>query len=73
MTSLFEHLCDIFELDTVSESDILREFDFWDSLSVISLIAVLDSSYGISIEAQDLAGVLTVGDLAGFVEAHRKR
>lgn len=68
-----EQLVEIFEVDEVSDIDVLRDFELWDSLSVISLIAVLDENFGINIEATDLAKVITVKDLYSFVEQRRTK
>jgi acyl carrier protein len=73
MEVLIEQLLDIFEIEEVDLAIVLRELDLWDSLSVISLLAVLDETYGINIGATELAEVFTVADLFTFVELHRKK
>jgi len=73
MDILTEQLIEIFEIEEVSQDIILRDLELWDSLSVISLLAVLDESYGINIEATELAEVLTVADLFAFVEERRSK
>jgi|LakMenE01Jun11ns_1017448.scaffolds.fasta_scaffold9952009_3 acyl carrier protein len=70
---LAEQLVEIFEVDQVQPLDTLRDFELWDSLSVISLIAVLDEHFGINIEATELAEVITVADLYSFVEQRRTK
>jgi acyl carrier protein len=70
---LAEQLVEIFEIDEVKPLDTLRDFELWDSLSVISLIAVLDEHFGINIEATELAEVITVEDLYSFVEQRRTK
>ena len=37
-----EQMIEIFEVDQVNPDDVLRSFDLWDSLSVISLVAAVD-------------------------------
>jgi acyl carrier protein len=73
MEYLLEQVQDIFEVDEVSPEDILREYELWDSLSVISLLAVLDETYGINIEGTELVDVLTVSDLLSFVGQRRTK
>jgi acyl carrier protein len=70
---LTEQILEIFEVDAVGPNDVLRDFELWDSLSVISLLAVLDETYGINIEATELAEILTVADLFSFVEQRRAK
>jgi acyl carrier protein len=73
MEILIEQMLDIFEIDEIQAEVILRELELWDSLSVISLLAVLDESYGINIEATEIADLITVSDLFSFVEQRRTK
>lgn len=73
MEILTEQILEIFEVDAIGPDDVLRDFELWDSLSVISLLAVLDETYGINIEATELADVLTIADLFSFVEQRRTK
>jgi len=73
MEILTEQMLEIFEVDEITPDIILRDLELWDSLSVISLLAVLDESYGINIEATELAEVVTVSDLFAFVEQRRTK
>ena len=40
----------------------------FDSLSVLDLIYDIQSEFGIEFDAEEMAGVRTVGDLANFLE-----
>ncbi len=73
MEHLKNQMVEIFEIDDVQSDDVLREYELWDSLSVISLLAVLDEHYGINIEADDLAEIETAGELMSFVEQRRSK
>ncbi len=73
MEILTEQILEIFEVDSISQDDVLRDLELWDSLSVISLLAVLDETYGINIEATELVDVITVADLFSFVEQRRTK
>jgi acyl carrier protein len=66
-------MLEIFEVDSISPDGVLRDLELWDSLSVISLLAVLDETYGINIEATELVDVITVADLFSFVEQRRTK
>jgi len=70
---LTDQMHDIFEIEVVGPEIVLRELELWDSLSVISLLAVLDETYGINIEATILVDILTVADLFSYVEQHRTK
>ena len=73
METLTEQMLEIFEVDSINPDGVLRDLELWDSLSVISLLAVLDETYGINIEATELVDVITVADLFSFVEQRRTK
>ena len=53
----------------VNFSDNFRDYDTWDSLSRLSLIAVLDSEFDVQIEDAEFAKLVTVEDLYNAVAA----
>lgn len=52
-------LAAILEVDEIKDSDMLESFEEWDSLSVLSAIAMIDAEYGVNLTASDLRGVTT--------------
>jgi len=72
MNEFCEQMAVILDAVTVRESDVLADFEVWDSLSVLSTLALLDSNYGVNLTATDLKGVRTVGDLWKLAEAKKK-
>ena len=72
MNDLCERLVDILDVEEVKETDVLADFPAWDSLSVLSTIAMLDSKYGVNVTAMDLKGVRTVADLWKLTQARKK-
>ena len=72
MDELFGKLAEILEVDAVKPDEVLREFESWDSLAALSIIAMLDSSYGVRAGAEELKNLKTAGDIAGFISARRK-
>ena len=67
---LFEQLEDILELDpgTIKASDTFRDFENWDSMANLSVIAMLDDSFGVHIASQDFKALITVEDLIAEVK-----
>lgn len=53
-------------------TDKFRDYPEWDSLGRLSLIALLDSDYGVQIEAEAFKKLETVGDLLNEVKKHAK-
>ena len=56
---------------SVSEDDSLQNLDGWDSVGALSVMAVIDEKYGITLDAGELMSCQTVGDLARLVEKGR--
>lgn len=60
------------ESHEIKMSDAFRDYDEWNSLGQLSLIAMLDDEYDIQIEMKDFNNLLTVGDLFGYIQSHKK-
>jgi acyl carrier protein len=54
MNEFLEKIALILEVDGVNEADDLKTFPQWDSLTVLSVIAMLDADYGVNLRAADL-------------------
>ena len=63
-----EKLADILETDEVKIVDALKDFKQWDSLSVLSIIAMIDSEYGITVFAKEVMKLKTVKDLFSYIQ-----
>jgi acyl carrier protein len=68
----YKTLADILDTDEVKPENVLKEFSEWDSLSVLSVLAMADSKYGVIIRPEEIRNVVTVADLIQLVEAKRK-
>jgi acyl carrier protein len=68
----YEQLAKILDIEAVKAEDVLKDFEAWDSLAVLSVLAMADSTYGASIKAEEIRSVVTAADLAGLVESKRK-
>ena len=71
MDTLYSKLAEILEVETVQAGDVLGNFDVWDSLTRLSILAMLDSRYGVNLAAGDLKQMRTIADLANAVAARR--
>jgi acyl carrier protein len=63
MENFNEKLAELLEVEKVEDADLLQEFDAWDSLTALSIIAMVDSDYNKSISGDQLKNFNTVGDL----------
>ena len=67
MENFKSEMAELLEVDSVSESDKLQEFESWDSLTSLSIIAFVDEKYSVSISAKDLIESETIGNLEKLV------
>jgi acyl carrier protein len=72
-SEFYKRLAEILDVEEVGAEDALRDFDEWDSLSVLSVLAMADSTYGASVRAEEIRLVVTAADLANLVEAKQKK
>ena len=69
MDDFLTKLAEILEVDEVKSADVLQNFENWDSLTSLSLLATLDATYGVNLSTDDLREMVTVGDLVSKVES----
>ena len=53
--------------DILNGSEFLSEIEDWDSLAVMSFISTIDFNFGITVEAEKIAGCKTVNDLCSLL------
>ena len=70
MQGFYKKLSDILEVDSVKDSDILRDFENWDSLTILSILAMLDSE-SISLSTEELDKCISVIDLYEMVKSKK--
>jgi len=64
-------LAELLEVDEIKPGDVLADSPLWDSLTALSLIAMLDADYGVNLTAADLRETRTAGDLEARVAARK--
>jgi acyl carrier protein len=69
MNEFLLKLEDLFEMQSGSilPSDIFRDYDSWDSLALLSLMAMLEDEYGKTIPREDFEKLNTIGDLYNYI------
>jgi acyl carrier protein len=68
MEKLYEKLSIILEVDDLTSDSELSEFENWDSLGILSVLAMIDSTYGVTITSAEIASLKTVGDLVAILK-----
>lgn len=69
-TEFFAKVEEILDSDpgSVSAESVVQDQEGWDSVAALSLIAMIDESYGVSLEGTEIIGCPTVGELLGLVQ-----
>lgn len=71
---LKSELKDILEEENeLSDSDILEDYEYWDSLTVLSILALLDSKYKITLTSDDLDNCSTMGELLNLAMSQHNK
>lgn len=75
MSNFYEGMAEIFEIEV---SAISPQFDLhsseaaWDSLAVVSTIALVDDLFGVMLEGKALGECQTIADIEKLIEAAKK-
>lgn len=72
MDTFLSHLAEQMQVEQVHREDVLQDLPDWDSLTILSVIAMIDARYNVSVGTEDLLAAKTVGDLEDIVSAKRK-
>lgn len=56
----------------IKGSDQFREYEEWDSLAYLSVIAQIDDDFGLVVPIEDFRSCRTIQDLAVYVEKHKE-
>ena len=73
MDELYTKLAEILEVERVAPEDVLSRFEYWDSLTVLSILAMLDANYGANLTAGELKQMSAAGDLVAAVASRRRK
>jgi acyl carrier protein len=71
MNEMLTKVATILEENEIKETDELKSFAQWDSLAVLSVIAMLDADYGVNLRAADFQQVNTTADLWTLVQSRK--
>ncbi len=66
-------IANILDAETIDDGAVLRDFEAWDSLAVLSIVALADSKFGFTLKFPDVKNLVTVADLWGFFEKNRTK
>ena len=64
----FAEAIELDEFDTLTGETKFRKLPEWDSLSYLSVIAMMDEEYDTQIESSDFKKLETINDIINFIE-----
>lgn len=65
-------IAEILEVDKIKAEDKLTAFECWDSLTLLSIIALTDQNYGVNLTANDVMTATTIGGLKELIKTRMK-
>jgi acyl carrier protein len=71
MDKFYAKLSEILEAESVKREDVLRDFDCWDSLTALAIIAMIDADFGINLTVEKLRELSTAGDLEDYIKSQK--
>jgi len=64
-------IAEILEEESVELSDELQSFEAWDSLTILSIIAICDEEYNAALSAEEIENSDTILGLRELIESKR--
>lgn len=68
MENIYRQLAELLEVDEVKDSDVLEDFECWDSLTILSIIALASEKYNKTFSANEINEAKTVGKLIALIQ-----
>jgi acyl carrier protein len=74
MEKFLEILGELFErnIDTIKTDDSFRDYEGWDSLTLLGMGAMIYDEYGLTIPRTDFEKIQTVQELFEYIQCHKK-
>ena len=71
MENFKAEMAELLEVDNVELTDELSSFECWDSLTILSIIALAGEKYNVTLSAADVNNSKTVGGLMELIKRRR--
>jgi acyl carrier protein len=55
----------------INFEDNFKEYDEWDSLNLLSIIAMIDEEYGVTIDSNTMSKITTIEELYNIIESNK--
>ena len=67
MEQFIERLVEVFEREDIDPEDEFRDYEEWDSLAFLSIIAMIDDHYDIVIPGEEFANLNKIMDIYNYI------
>ncbi|GAA4237229.1 hypothetical protein GCM10022291_23470 [Postechiella marina] len=71
MENFNENIAEILEVEKVELDNELSSFDAWDSLTILSIIALCFSDYNVEVSAEEVNNAETILGLKNLIESKK--
>jgi acyl carrier protein len=71
MNEFLKALAQTLEVPEVGAGEDLKSFPQWDSLALLSVIAMLDANYGVNLQAADFGPITSAEELWNLVQSRK--
>lgn len=71
MENFNENIAEILEVESVELDNELSSFDAWDSLTILSIIALCFSDYNVEVSAEEVNNAETILGLKNLIESKK--
>ena len=72
MEEFLEQLIEVLERDAIDADDEFRDYEEWDSLAYLSVIAMIDEEYDIVIPGEEFANLNKIIDIYNYINNQHK-
>ncbi len=67
MDKFLKSLSEVFEIDDIKPDDEFRDYEEWDSMAYLSIIAMIDENYDIVIPGEEFSKLNRVIDIYNYI------
>ena len=72
MEGFLESMSEVFERDDIGPDDVFRDYEEWDSMAYLSLIAMIDDNYDIVIPGDEFASLNKIIDIYNYINGNHQ-
>ena len=65
-------MAELLEVERVETNNVLESFECWDSLTLLSILAMADESYKVELTAKEVLNSRTIGELEELIKSKIK-